>query len=181
MEAITGILALFLILFVCHMNEKSNKKFKELMEKQAIKEQKEKTIIKEKQEKNINSPYKLNQNIFTDSERFFYKILKEITYNMDLIIMTKVRLADIIYTNEYDYTYFNKIKAKHIDFVLIDNNGKIKLLIELDDKSHENQERKERDKFLNKIFENLNINLLRIPAKYIYNKEELEKKIKESL
>ena len=75
MEAITGILTLFLILFVCHMNEKSNKKFKELMIKQELREQKEKKIIEEKQQKNINSPYKLNQNIFTNNERFFYKLL----------------------------------------------------------------------------------------------------------
>lgn len=129
--------------------------------------------------KNIN--YALQENIFTNNERFFYKILKEITYNMDLIIMTKVRLADIIYCVNNNYADFNKIKAKHIDFVLIDNNGKIKLLIELDDKSHENYDRIQRDKFINEIFENLNINLLRIPTKNIYNIEELKNKIKESL
>lgn len=126
-------------------------------------------------------PYKLQENIFTNNERFFYKILKEITYNMDLIIMTKVRLADIIYCINNNYADFNKIKSKHIDFVLIDNNGKIKLLIELDDKSHENYDRIQRDKFINNIFENLNINLLRIPTKNIYNIEELKNKIKESL
>lgn len=167
------IITILIILFIYYMNNKSNKNLKEITQNQ-----KEKTTIKKQKEL---LPYKLNQNIFTDSERFFYKILKEITYNMDLIIMTKVRLADIIYTNKYDYTYFNKIKAKHIDFVLIDSNGKIKLLIELDDRSHENYERKERDNFLNEIFKNLNINLLRIPAKYIYNQKELENKIKESL
>ncbi|MCI9286803.1 MAG: DUF2726 domain-containing protein [Clostridia bacterium] len=129
--------------------------------------------------KNIN--YALQENIFTNNERFFYKILKEITYSMDLIIMTKVRLADIIYCKNNNYSDFNKIKAKHIDFVLIDNNGKIRLLIELDDKSHENYERKQRDKFLNEIFENLKINLLRIPTKNIYNIEELKAKIEESL
>lgn len=126
-------------------------------------------------------PYKLNKNLFTDIERFFYKVLRDITNKMDLIIMTKVRLADIIYTKDTNYTYFNKIKAKHIDFVLIDNDGNIKLLIELDDKSHNEPNRKQRDEFLNKIFENLNIKLLRIPAKYSYNTKELEKKIKESL
>lgn len=125
--------------------------------------------------------YKLNKNIFTDIERFFYKVLREITEKMDLIIMTKVRLADIIYTENNNYKYFNKIKAKHIDFVLIDSSGNIKLLIELDDKSHDNYERQERDKFLNEIFENLNIKLLRIKAKYSYNIKELEEKIKESL
>lgn len=125
--------------------------------------------------------YKLNKNIFTDIERFFYKVLREITDKMDLIIMTKVRLADIIYTENNNYKYFNKIKSKHIDFVLIDNSGNIKLLIELDDKSHNNYERQKRDEFLNEIFKNLNIKLLRIKAKYSYNIKELEEKIKESL
>lgn len=165
--------AIIIIIIIIIINRIENKQ-----KEQRKNEKKEQKIVTEKKK---NLPYKLYQNIFTDSERFFYKILKEITYNMDIIIMTKVRLADIIYTNEYNYTYFNKIKSKHIDFVLIDNNGKIKLLIELDDKSHENYERKERDKFLNEIFANLNINLLRIPAKYIYNIEELKAKIKESL
>lgn len=141
-------------------------------QKKTEKEQKENTKIQ---------LYKLNSNIFTDVERFFYKVLRDITNKMDLIIMTKVRLADIIHVCDNNYTYFNKIKAKHIDFVLIDSNGKIKLLIELDDKSHNNYDRQERDKFLNDIFKNLNINLLRIPAKYSYNIEELENKIKESL
>ena len=80
--------------------------------------------------------------------------------------MTKVRLADIISTYENNYKYFNKIKAKHIDFVLIDNNGNIKLLIELDDKSHKEHERQKRDIFLNNTFEKLNIKLLRIPIIY---------------
>ena len=170
MEILSSILIIIIIIVINRIENKQKE--------QRIKEKKEQKLVIEKKE---NLPYNLYQNIFTDSERFFYKVLKEITYTMDIIIMTKVRLADIIYTNEYDYKYFNKIKSKHIDFVLIDNNGKIKLLIELDDKSHENYERKERDKFLNEIFENLNIDLLRIQAKYIYNIEELKSKIKESL
>lgn len=170
MELLSCILIIIIIIVINRIENKQKEQRKN--------EKKEQKIVTEKKE---NLPYKLYKNIFTDNERFFYKVLKEITYNMDIIIMTKVRLADIIYTNEYEYTYFNKIKSKHIDFVLIDSNGKIKLLIELDDKSHEKHERKERDKFLNKIFENSNINLLRIPAKYIYNTEELKNKIKESL
>lgn len=125
--------------------------------------------------------YKLNNNIFTDTERFFYKVLREITKKLDLDILTKVRLADIVYTNNNNYKYFNKIKAKHIDFVLIDKDGNIKLLIELDDKSHLEPERQKRDLFINNIFKDKKIKLLRIQAKYIYNETELEEKIKESL
>lgn len=164
METIITIIILYLLFYIYKKIQK---------EKKNVKMQKETT--------NNILPYKLQENIFTNNERFFYKILKEITYNMELIVMTKVRLADIIYCTNDNYTNFNKIKAKHIDFVLIDNNGKIKLLIELDDKSHENYDRQQRDKFLNEIFESLNINLLRIPAKNIYNIDELKNTIKENL
>ena len=107
--------------------------------------------------------------------------MKEITKKFELDILTKVRLADIIHTYDNNYKYFNKIKAKHIDFVLIDKNGNIKLLIELDDNSHLNPQRQKRDIFLNNIFKDTDITLLRVPAKYIYNEIELENKIKESL
>ncbi len=138
-------------------------------------------INKEIGKNNLNKHYELNTNIFTDTERFFYKVLKEITKKFELDILTKVRLADIIHTYDNNYKYFNKIKAKHIDFVLIDKNGNIKLLIELDDNSHLNPQRQKRDIFLNNIFKDTDITLLRVPAKYIYNEIELENKIKESL
>lgn len=44
-------------------------------------------------------------------------------------------------------THFNKIKAKHIDFAIVDD-MKVLLIIELDDQSHNNIERIERDKFV---------------------------------
>ena len=126
-------------------------------------------------QKEKHSNYQINNNIFTD------KVLKEITIKMDLTIFTKVRLADIIYSPKFNYKDFNRIKAKHIDFVLTDKDGNIKALIELDDKSHEQEKRKERDEFLNNIFQNQKIKLLRIPVKYSYNTLELKQKIEESL
>ena len=140
---------------------------------------------KEKEEnikqEELNKNYKINNNIFTETEKNFYKILKLITDELNLNILSKVRLADIIYTKNKNYKYFNKIKAKHIDFVLIDKEGNIKLLIELDDKTHNNYDRKQRDKFINEIFENEKTKLLRINAQYTYNLQEIKQKIQESL
>ena len=142
-----------------------------------------KNFYKEKniKQKEPNKNYKINNNIFTETEKNFYKILKLITDDLNLNILSKVRLADIIYTENKNYKYFNKIKAKHIDFVLIDEEGNIKLLIELDDKTHNNYDRKQRDKFINEIFENEKIKLLRIPVQYTYNLQEIKQKIKESI
>ena len=142
-----------------------------------------KNFYKEKniKQEELNKNYKINNNIFTETEKNFYKILKLITDELNLNILSKVRLADIIYTKNKNYKYFNKIKAKHIDFVLIDKEGNIKLLIELDDKTHNNYDRKQRDKFINEIFENEKTKLLRINAQYTYNLQEIKQKIQESL
>lgn len=55
------------------------------------------------------------------------------------------------------------------------------MCIELDDKSHNKNNRIERDNFINEIFNQANIKLLRIPVQDFYNLENLELKIKESL
>ena len=60
-------------------------------------------------------------------------------------------------------------------------NLKIKLCIELDDYTHKREKRIKRDEFLNKLFNDLEIKLLRIPVQNYYNLEELKKKIEESL
>ena len=174
LETILGWIIIIFIIIVIVIKRK--KKYKEQLRNLELQK-----YYKEKSKKNKELPYKLNKNIFTETERFFYKVLKDITNKMELIIMTKVRLADIITTYNNNYKYFNKIKAKHIDFVLIDKDGNIKLLIELDDESHKEYKRQKRDEFLNNIFEQLDIKLLRIQAKYSYNIQKLEEQIKESL
>ena len=78
--------------------------------------------------------------------------------------------------------YFNKIAAKSIDFVLVDkNNCRIKLCIELDDITHKKEKRIERDKFINQLFKELEINLLRYPVYQIYYKDTLKRKIQENM
>ena len=139
----------------------------------------QKNIQKRKLEYKKN--YIINKNIFTETEKKFYKLLKIITDDINLNILAKVRLADIIHTENKNYKYFNKIKAKHIDFILIDKEGNIKLLIELDDKTHNNYDRQQRDKFINEIFINEKIKLLRIPVQNTYNLQEIKQKIQESL
>lgn len=91
--------------------------------------------------------------LLTKNEYYFYNRLKNITEPLNLQILAKIRLADLIETNSglnksQQSTYFNKIKAKHIDFAIA-NNMKIILIIELDDYSHSYNSTKERDSFVN--------------------------------
>ena len=141
---------------------------------------------KPKEEKQINtknidysSLYSKKEYIMTSEELKFYKLLKSITNKYNLIIFTQVSLYAIIKSN--NIKDFNKIKSKSIDYVITDNNGKIKFCIELDDESHLKENRQERDKFINELLKQIRIKLIRIPKQNFYNLQELEEKIKESI
>lgn len=131
--------------------------------------------------------YKPKRYIITKNELNFYKVLIEIAKELDLILFTQVSLYNILIMKEnLDYStrtkYFNKIASKSIDFVLADKeNCRIKLCIELDDKTHNKRNRIERDNFINELFKDLEINLLRYPVYNIYYKETLKRKIQENL
>ena len=130
--------------------------------------------------------YKPKIYITTLNEMKFYNVLLEIAKELDYILFSQVSLYNIVQIKEgLDYSthtkYFNKIAAKSIDFVLVDKKCRIKLCIELDDSTHQNKKRIERDKFINQLFKELEIDLLRYPVYNIYYKETLKNKIKENI
>lgn len=83
----------------------------------------------------------------------------------------------------YKNAAFNKIRSKSIDFVLTDTKScRILLCIELDDYTHRYyKQRIERDKFLQELFSNLEINFIRINVSNYYNKELLKNKIQNAI
>lgn len=112
-------------------------------------------------------PY-VKKYLLTKNEWSFYKKIKPICDKNNLHIISKVRLADIVevkkgLNNKEWHKYFNKIKNKHIDFILCNpENLAIIAIVELDDKSHERKDRIESDNFKNKLFENVGYKLIRI-------------------
>lgn len=141
----------------------------------------------EKEKINYLNYYKPKRYVITLNELNFYNTLMEIAKEMNLVVFSQVSLYNILETKDnLDYRtktiYFNKIASKSIDFVLVDKKDcKIKLCIELDDNSHKQEKRIERDKFINELFKSLEINLLRYPTYKIYYKETLKKKIQEKM
>lgn len=104
---------------------------------------------------NERLPYVINETILTERERSFYRILKPVADKLELQICPKVRLADIVSikkgTRDWQ-KWFNKIRSKHIDFLLCDYDMNIVLLVELDDSSHESERAKKNDALKNAIF-----------------------------
>jgi hypothetical protein len=104
----------------------------------------------------IKYPYFVRDDFLTPAELNFYRVLKSAVSDQALIF-TKVNLGDLFYAKSSDYgeyrTYTNKIDRKHVDFILCDPATVQPILgIELDDKSHQRQDRQERDEFVENIF-----------------------------
>ena len=77
-------------------------------------------------------------------------------------LLCKPRLADFL-DSQKDLTAFNKISQKHVDFLVCRPTDWMPMLgIELDDDSHEKAAVKRRDAFVNTVFAQVGIPLLRI-------------------
>jgi len=92
--------------------------------------------------------------LFSNHEKeAFYKI-KEITDSMSLYLFSKVRLFDLVEPKqgiENKLGHQGKIQAKHVDFVICDKKLVARMIIELDDASHDTQPREERDNFVDAV------------------------------
>lgn len=72
------------------------------------------------------------------------------------IIFTKVRILDLITPRQHIENYKGalwKIQAKHVDFLICDQDIRVKCVVEILDSSHKKQERIERDIFVNEVLE----------------------------
>lgn len=132
------LIALIVYMYIDIRKRKNNNKYNE----QTLPNQEKNTIWRDKYQP---------KNLLTINERDQYRKLKAWASNHDAIVFTKVRVLDLIEprndTNNYK-TLLYKIQAKHVDFVICDQNICVKCIIELDDNSHNSAERKERDNFL---------------------------------
>lgn len=129
--------------------------------------------------------YKEHENFMTQSELRFYKFLINVVielkekYNLRLTIFAQVALNRLIDVNNERKMnpLFDKIARKSIDFALLnENTNKIYCCIELDDETHEREDRQERDILLDKVFKD-NIKLIHIKRQDYYDTNEIIKKI----
>lgn len=118
-------------------------------------------------------PYQRSEVLFTPAERSFYGVLEQ-AIDGRAKVFGKVRVADVITPkkglskSEWQIA-FNKISAKHFDFVLCKNNDlSLICAIELNDSSHNSKNRQKRDDFLKGVCEASSIPLIQVPAKSGY-------------
>jgi hypothetical protein len=121
-------------------------------------------------------PYQTQGHILSRGELRFFHVLREIVGD-DALICPKVRLGDIFSVTDEGrsnfYFYLNRINQKHVDFLLCDPETMHPLVgIELDDKSHEREDRKARDAFVDQVYQAAGLPLIHVPVQRVY--EDLE-------
>lgn len=118
----------------------------------------------------INTPHEEYSNryqkkyLLTKNEWYEYRKLKQFAEQRGLQVCPKVRLLDLIEPRRGDPKYktlFYKIQAKHVDFVICDQNLYVKAIIELDDNSHNQNDRQERDDFVDTILKDVGYLMIR--------------------
>jgi very-short-patch-repair endonuclease len=123
----------------------------------------------------VDNRYELKECLLTQSEKNFLYVLEQVVGDR-YIIEKQVQLSRIIGTKDTNnYSDFNRIKAKSIDFVLFNKDYSPYLCIELDDLSHMRWDRQKRDAFVDKIMKDVGLRIIHIRASYHYNTVELQK------
>lgn len=126
-------------------------------------------------------PYRRKDYLLSKAERSFFGVLHQAVGD-DYWIFAKVRVADLVWMprgTESRQSHFNRIQAKHIDFLLCDPDVVRPILaIELDDSSHQGEDRRSRDEFVDQALRAAGLPLLRVPCKAGYRVDELRERVR---
>lgn len=139
----------------------------------------DKKEVEEKEEKNplpVNGAYQKSW-LFSYNEKDAYRKLLPIAQELGYTVFAKVRLLDLLEPvrgNPKYKTYFYKVQAKHVDFVLCDQKLVARYIIELDDNSHNAADRKQRDNFVDEVITSVGYKIIRVKAITEALKEQLK-------
>lgn len=126
--------------------------------------------------------YQVRRALLSPAERSFVGVLDGALPD-GLTWMTKVRLADVFMTRKglqpaARTRAWNRISQKHVDFLLVRTSDFAPVAgIELDDGSHDADDRKTRDAFVDEVFRACGVPLLHVPAQQAYHPNELRAKV----
>ena len=116
--------------------------------------------------------------LLTYNEKDAFKKIKAVTDEIGCYTFSKVRLLDLLEPvkgNTKYKTYFYKVQAKHVDFVILDDKLVARCVVELDDASHDAEERKKRDVFVDEVLQSVGYRIIHTRA----ITEEVQQQIRE--
>ena len=119
--------------------------------------------------------YQRRSFLLTRNETAFFRVLSPLFADC-YRVSCKVRLADLVTCGDRDWQrgQANRISQKHIDFVVYCfASSRIVAAIELDDASHQLPERRARDAFVNRLFRQIGVRLIRVSAQWQYDGDRI--------
>lgn len=122
--------------------------------------------------------YELKSSLMTDNEKEYYKCIKEVIPE-GYSVQPQVNLASFIVKK--DHSRFQNELYRNVDFLIIDENFKPILIIEINDQTHFKHERKVRDEKVEKICEEAGIPLMKLWTSYGVNQEYIKSKVIEKI
>ena len=132
----------------------------------------------------LSYPYQVKDKLITDAERSFYGVLK-LAAPKDLVVFPQICFDNFLSVKHGTQNYqaaSNKIRQKHVDFLLCESETLRPILaIELDDSSHKRKRRQERDRFVDQALDAAGFPILHITAARSYNTQELAKLIRKAI
>lgn len=134
-----------------------------------------KGFLDSRKQATLGSIFSKKSYFFTPAERKFYSVLVEAVGD-EVIVFGQCRVADLIDVDSKKYFgAFNRIKSKHVDFVLVEKSDfSLLCAIELDDKSHRRFDRVKRDKFLDDLFAQVGLPLFRFKVRSEYSVRDIQ-------
>jgi hypothetical protein len=115
-------------------------------------------------------------------ELAFYRVLRRAVGKYAAISL-KTRLADVVRCPPelWETAHGRRLSQKHLDFVLYDRFTTVVLAaVELDDRSHDRPERRQRDQFLDETLARVGIVLIRFRAAQRYDLAGLEERLRDA-
>lgn len=122
--------------------------------------------------------YEVKKSLITPTEQSFFAALKELV-PQGYMVFPQINLAAFIDRTD-DVSFHNEL-FRNIDFLITDENYKPRIAVEINDSSHLDKGRKERDEKVSNILEEAGIPLLKLWTSYGVNREYIKKKIDELL
>lgn len=123
-------------------------------------------------------PYRSRESLLSRGEHALYDVLVDVAAPGQ-IVLAKVRLADVVAVTarrSERMSWLARVIQKHVDFVVCEAKTlRILLVIELDDRTHDDPDRQERDSFVDDVLAAAGIPIHHVRARQAYDVEELRR------
>ena len=114
----------------------------------------------------------------TDCEKRYFSAIRSVV-GEKYTVQPQINLASII--NKESLSKHRTELFRNVDFGIFDESYTLKVLIEINDSTHEHSDRRERDIRVRQICQEAGIPLITLWTKYGINTQYIEKRLKEFL